>query len=51
MKKFAIIAIATIIGIQAIFWVAVILKSDVSPQVTQDSEPTAPDAFLAGERV
>ncbi len=41
MRRLALITIATIVGLQAIFWIAVVLWVNVSPQVTQNSQQTA----------
>ena len=41
MNRLALITIGTIVGVQAIFWIAVFLKVGVSPQVTQNSQHTA----------
>ncbi len=41
MSRLALITIGTIVGVQAIFWIAVFLKVGVSPQVTQNPEQTA----------
>ena len=41
MKKFARITIITIVGLQATFWIAVVLWMNLSPQVNQNSQPTA----------
>ncbi len=41
MSRLARITLATIVGLQAIFWIAVFLWVNVSPQVTQNSQQTA----------
>ena len=41
MSRLARITIATIVGLQAIFWIAVFLWVNVSPQVTQNPQQTA----------
>ncbi len=41
MKRLARITIAAIFGLQAIFWIAVALWLNLSPQVTQNSQQTA----------
>ncbi len=41
MGRLALITIGAIVGVQAIFWIAVFLKVGVSPQVTQNPEQTA----------
>ncbi len=41
MSRLARITIATIVGLQAIFWIAVFLWGNVSPQVTQNPQQTA----------
>jgi plastocyanin len=41
MSRLALITIGTIVGVQAIFWIAVFLKVGVSPQVSQSSPQTA----------
>ena len=41
MSRLARITLATIVGLQAIFWIAVFLWGNVSPQVTQNSQQTA----------
>ncbi len=41
MSRLARITIVTIVGLQAIFWIAVFLWVNVSPQVTQNSQQTA----------
>ncbi len=41
MSRLARITIATIFGLQAIFWIAVALWVIVSPQVTQNSQQTS----------
>ncbi len=41
MSRLARITIATIVGLQAIFWIAVFLWVYVSPQVTQNPQQTA----------
>ena len=41
MKRLARITIAAIFGLQAIFWIAVVLWLNLRPQVTQNSQQTA----------
>ncbi len=41
MSRLARITIAIIVGLQAIFWIIVVLWMNVSPQVTQNSQQTA----------
>ncbi len=41
MRRLARITIATIVGLQAIFWVAVFVMVKMSPRVTQNSQETA----------
>ncbi len=41
MSRLALITIGTIVGVQAIFWITVFLRVNVSPQVTQNSQQTA----------
>ncbi len=41
MGRLARITIATIVGLQAIFWIAVVVWMNVSPPVTQYSQQTA----------
>ncbi len=41
MKRLARITIAAIAGLQAIFWIAVVLRLNLTPQVTQNSQQTA----------
>ncbi len=41
MKRLALITIAAIAGLQAIFWIAVVLWLNLTPQVTQNSQQTA----------
>ncbi len=41
MSRLARITIAIIVGLQAIFWITVVLWMNVSPQVTQNSQQTA----------
>ena len=40
MKRLALITIAAIVGLQAIFWIAVVLWLNLTPQVTQNSQQT-----------
>ena len=41
MSRLARITIAIIVGLQAIFWIIVVLWMKLSPQVTQNSQQTA----------
>ncbi len=41
MRRLARITIVTIVGLQAIFWIAVFVKVSMSPRVTQNSQETA----------
>ncbi len=41
MTRRARITIATIVGLQAVYWIAVVLWMNVNPQVTQNSQQTA----------
>ena len=41
MKRPARITIAAIVGLQAIFWIAVVLWWNLTPQVTQNPQQTA----------
>ena len=41
MSRLVRITIAIIVGLQAIFWIIVVLWMNVSPQVTQNSQQTA----------
>ncbi len=41
MSRLARITIATIVGLQVVFWISVVLWVKLSPQVTQNSQQTA----------
>ena len=48
MRRLERIAIATIVGLLAISWIAVFVKVEMSPRVTQDSQETA-QTTVAGD--